>query len=83
MALAEHTPDTATIRHVYADYWHDEAISSGSPTLEQNRAEFDAWLNKIRADAWDEGYENAFGRAMEDDWPMVRPNPYKESTDGT
>jgi hypothetical protein len=48
--------DTATIRSGYADYWHDEAISSAA-LRQRNREEFNRWLAGEKAKVWDEAYQ--------------------------
>ena len=44
------------------------------------RKAFDAWLNSIRAEAWDDGYSscNEYQNAYV---PAPRPNPYREEAD--
>ena len=52
---------------LYTAYeWHGDF-----DTEEDTREAFDAWLNSIRAEAWDEGYDVG-DRGQRD------PNPYRE-----
>jgi hypothetical protein len=68
--------ETAGIREVYAT----DAVMG---FREEDAEEFDQWLTKVRADAWDEGFDA--GEA--DVWNHVTfdedctENPYREKND--
>ena len=58
---------------LYTAYeWHGDF-----DTVEDTREAFDAWLNSIRAEAWDDGYSscNEYQNAYV---PAPRPNPYRK-----
>lgn len=62
-----YTPTLSDIRQAWA-YFQSESVSyTGSPG-----AEFNRWLNKIKAEVWDEG---AFARAEAMDY--FPENPYR------
>lgn len=59
---------------LYTAYeWHGDF-----DTVEDTREAFDAWLDRIRAEAWGEG--NMAGR-YEVTEPADIPNPYREEAD--
>lgn len=55
--MTEYTPTTEEVRRCYGDI-HCSDLDAGS--LEHHvcpeEADFDRWLNEIRAEAWDEGH---------------------------
>jgi hypothetical protein len=73
-------PTTADIRERYSD-WYDGV---NAPPTEVAEAEFDRWLEQIKADAWQEGFnagerdvwEHQHGEAGEDWDKDCIPNPY-------
>ena len=78
-----YTPTTEEVRENYGWNGPDSYIKSNR---EASRAEFDRWLNKVKAEVWDEGAEaEAVASCMNPpcgvcegcDTPVK--NPYKES----
>lgn len=66
---------TEYIRYEYADYYPDE------PEERRRRGEeFDAWLQSVKAKAWDEGFDSGHYAA---DWESrdcdCRKNPYRSN----
>ena len=54
MSHSNYTPNYGSAREMYAygaDSFH------GTDSRPENRAEFDRFINKVKADAWAEGYE--------------------------
>lgn len=41
-------------------------------------AAFDAWLAKVKADAWDEGYKDCFLTLDGSGWRELEDNPYRK-----
>ncbi|MBB0990057.1 hypothetical protein G6009_00945 [Dietzia sp. SLG510A3-30A2] len=79
-----YAPTTEDVKQRWLEA-HRVPASLGSEQIghlrQQRLAEFDAWLAKVKADAWDEGWEacHAFmGRGI---FPP-RTNPYREPVDG-
>lgn len=58
------TPTTSMIRDDYAYYGE----SSPAGTIEESKAEFDRWLEHIRREAWQQGYEA--GQSVMPDSPL-------------
>ena len=50
--MDDYTPSTEDVRESYTYF------RGTIPTVE-HEAEFDRWLNEVRAEAWDEGYVDA------------------------
>lgn len=76
----EYTPTTEEVREAYLDRkdFEDAVSFIERRGDEVAAAEFDRWLNTVRAEAWDEGYDAApmGGRPRQE-------NPYrKETPDG-
>lgn len=77
--MSDYTPSLDTVRELYA--WQrstlDRALGKRVPTDEYD-AEFDRWLNQIKADAWDEGFVAGYADGAETG--MTGPsNPYQEA----
>lgn len=76
MASPDYIPDTEEIRYNY----------QYAPSWLTDIGEFDRWLNKLKADIWNEGFdagerdvwEHTHGEAGEDWDKDCIPNPYKE-----
>lgn len=78
--ISEGVPTTDDVRGGYAlgEYSPDQYPWK---SYEQGEVEFDRWLNQVKAEAWDQGWEAAYGMAKgwghvdwwEDPWPE---NPY-------
>lgn len=69
---------TEYIRYEYADYYPDEPEERRS-----GGEEFDAWLQSVKADAWDEGFEAGERDVFEHertsyDEPCIK-NPYRSN----
>lgn len=69
-------PITESVRGIYADrVEHILGLSR-----EQIRAEFDAWLNEVKAEAWEEGAESAFyNPEIRDLVDYPDENPYRKA----
>lgn len=80
MSHSNYTPNYGSAREMYAygaDSFH------GTDSRPENRAEFDRFINKVKADAWAEGYETGcsspYGTATPSGKPYdPEPNPYRE-----
>ena len=72
--MSEYTPTTEVIRHALA--YPRERL--GEPRPIKTEA-FDRWLNRIKADAWDEGHGD--GQTNEHEFRPGRKitNPYREA----
>lgn len=70
------TIDDYDVRDVYA---YDDAYGGG--TDHKKAAEFDTWLNAVKADAWDEGFDAGEQDVMQHeqhDWANACiVNPYR------
>ena len=64
--------DEAEVRHGWQKYSAWKRIPSSGH--EASGEEFDAWLQSVKADAWDEGFHEA-------GWPHARhdDNPYRSN----
>lgn len=78
--MTEWTPSTEEIRQVYK--W--SGFDGGGRDEEypdrlnaSNLAEFDRWLNGIRAEAWDEGFTLATRNNPNHPHHMAKMNPYR------
>jgi len=69
--MSDYTPTTEQMRE-----WHVRADHLGVYSRKQYEAQFDRWLNKVRAEAWQDGY--LAGGAV-----VAAKNPYrsKETND--
>lgn len=81
--MTEYTPPTEQVREIYAEIRHEGTGQGFKP----HRAEFDRWLNEIKAEAWDEGSRAEADRAWRQEdanaagqWHLVPDpkNPYRE-----
>ena len=50
--MNDYTPPTEQVREIYSEIRH-ESTGLG---LDPHRAEFDRWLEQVKAEAWHEGY---------------------------
>lgn len=66
-------PDTNVMRATYAT----AATYRQSPDTARAAA-FDAWLAKVKADAWDEGYKDCFLSIDGSGWRELEDNPYRK-----
>ena len=71
--MTERTPPTGTIRNAFAKA-HPFPHTTD---IEERYAEFDRWLNEIRAEAWQEGAESAFYDPEIRDLVDYPENPYR------
>lgn len=72
-------PDTNVMRATYAT----AATYRQSPDPDR-AAEFDRWLAKVKAEAWDEGHDAATDAAPDGVWPdawIGAHNPYRQEVD--
>lgn len=70
--MSDYVPSTEAIR----DCW---GISVHSDKRPVRLAEFDRWLNRIKAEAWDEGYMHCFDMERRgDDSVSKLDNPYRK-----
>lgn len=80
--MSEYTPTTADARGKYAT--HQGARYRGQKYLDRRRAEFDRWLEQVKAEAWDEGNEAGWTEANAhhenaDTYPKLTiTNPYRQ-----
>lgn len=77
--MSAYVPVTVEVRDKYMEWWIDgEYVGQSSETGE----EFDAWLQSVKADAWDEGFDSGHYAA---DWESrdcdCRANPYRGAND--
>lgn len=68
-----------------AEFWFDAA---GYTVLDwkvnftsEARKAFDAWLNRVRAEAWDDGHRAGVTNATDPEWLDPIDNPYREVND--
>ena len=76
--MSDYTPTTPVIRGAYIQLHSDASWESKQPRL----AEFNRWLDEVKSEAWDEGYESAALRIPEGVWHDVAAphpgNPYRQ-----
>ena len=73
----DYTPDTHTVRERYWIATVNKTIFPGVDEYANSvRAEFDRWLRKVRAEAWDVGFEAGMSDCGH--VPEVCTNPYRE-----
>ena len=80
MSDPKYTPNTAAIR----ERWIESAI--GADGIAEAHAEFDRWLNQVRADArlqgramgWDDAAVHIGGHNFDECDETEPPNPYRE-----
>lgn len=70
----ERTPSTRGVRSAYLRVWNGSIEGANAETV---AAEFDTWLNQVKADAWDEGANALEHHQMHvsGGWPN---NPYRK-----
>ena len=75
--MSDYTPTTPVIRGAYIQLHSDASWESKQPRLD----EFNRWLDEVRAEAWDEG----FNTGVEDSFDFIEsenheciPNPYRQ-----
>ena len=66
--MNDYTPSTDEIRH----YWAVQGVKR-APRRAERSVEFDRWLAKIKAEAWDEGFDAGVDHAIFKDFVF---NPY-------
>ena len=71
--MSKFTPSTDIVRAKYR-------YPLETPT---NDAEFDRWLDQVKADAWDEGYRDGHNDGLSDGHPLgndrePEENPYRD-----
>ena len=74
--MSEHTPDESIVREFYVE----AAYALGTDPSEGVR-EFDRFIARIKAEAWDEGWFTAADEARGDVWFPAwgrQTNPYRE-----
>ncbi|MGO1755866.1 MAG: hypothetical protein ACTHZ6_16155 [Brevibacterium aurantiacum] len=78
--MGDYTPNYGSAREMYAygaDSFH------GTVSRPENRAEFDRFINKVRAEAWDEGLQAGWEECQNPDpfvndwWDSKAPNPHR------
>lgn len=74
--MTEFTPDTQNIENCYVYACTDE-YSGTTPRLA--RAEFQRWLDDVKAKAWDEGHNAARQSARGYPQMPFSINPYKDN----
>ena len=78
----EYTPTLIYVRSAYVDTRYNMAAYQGKypPPVTQRFAEFDRWLDQVKADAWDEAIEHV--SQIEADVGFMehykRHNPYRK-----
>ena len=81
--MSEYTPTTADIRHGYIVTSMRYTPETDDHLLAKRRREvadeFDRWLAKVKADAWDEGNDAGEICAMDAEGPdhVCQRNPYR------
>jgi len=84
--MTEYTPTTEQVREVWGGFSECGGLvirPSGTSTfLDDRYAEFDRWLDRVRAEAkaeaWDAGYIAGRGDEQNANWMYETSNPYKE-----
>ena len=75
--MSEHTPTTDEVRADYVDHIFEYV---GVPE-EQVGADFDRWLNRVQAEAWEAGVKSVNPHLSDDDGTLtftIGLNPYLE-----
>ncbi|MGO3067116.1 MAG: hypothetical protein ACTIIT_13905 [Brevibacterium linens] len=71
------TPNANTVRSVFVR----AHPFSASTSYEDRRAEFDRFIARIKAEAWDEGWSAGYTDAVDDEHPQAtgrhEPNPHR------
>ena len=74
--MSDYTPTTEQVREQYS---REQPPHIG--TVSEKRAEFDRWLDAVKAEAWDEGFDagerDAFHLDTHPDHTCT-PNPYRQ-----
>ena len=60
--MSDYTPPTEQVREIYAEIRHESTRLGLNP----HRAEFDRWLEQVKAEAWDEGHRTPQDREPDD-----------------
>ena len=75
--MSDYTPPTPVIRGAYIQLHSGASWESKQPRLD----EFNRWLNRVKAEAWDEGFDagerDAFDLNENPDHECI-PNPYRQ-----
>lgn len=66
--MSDYTPTTEQVRNCYRKRWYEQSER-------QSVAEFDRWLDSVRAEAWEEGYYATEGLGHHE---VEASNPYEE-----
>ena len=77
--MNDYTPPTEQVREIYAEIRHESTRLGLNP----HRAEFDRWMEQVKAEAWDEGFTDGVNHDL-GDWdnaPSIINNPYRQETD--
>jgi hypothetical protein len=74
---AEYTPTTEEVRARYQTASRNKFGHRDPKRITDT--EFDRWLAKVRAEAWDEGYSAAAEYVDGPDWAAPPPNPHREN----
>ena len=77
--MSDYTPPTEQVREIYAEIRHESTGLGFDP----HRAEFDRWLEQVKAEAWDEGFADGVNHDL-GDWdnaPAIINNPYRQEKD--
>lgn len=72
--MSEYTPTTERVRSEYA------RDTNATKRNEIPRAEFDRWLEQVKAEAWHEGFVDGVNHDL-GDWenaPSIINNPYRQ-----
>lgn len=80
----EYTPTTDELRDIWVDYnLNPLPRSQGIPLVETAQADFNRWLETVRAEAkaeaWDEGYGDCWDYHTSQGMIGRQHNPYKEN----
>lgn len=78
--MSDYTPTTGRVRDAYTRALRQAFIASSG----EHNAEFDRWLNKVKRQAWEEGFDAGERDVFEHEKhnyenPCIE-NPYKEET---
>lgn len=78
--MSQYTPTTEQIKDAYRRDRVWEVHNGGKIYA----AEFDRWLDSVKADAWDEGYRDGHNDGLSDGHPLgndrePEENPYRKA----
>lgn len=76
--MSDFTPTEQTLRSVW---WKERWDQKGQLRFEGSDAEFDRFIARIKAEAWDEGWSAGYTDAVDDEHPQAtgrhEPNPHR------